>query len=283
MIKTISQKIRRLLAGGQSFKDSENRKKLADLYYLVIARSGIATLGSPKVIKVLPSPFAPIGENLLLQAVASVEAEARHPIAMAIVREARDRGMHFTRPRRFAYLPGMGVEAHLEDKKIHIGNKALMDRKLVEIDALSEKSDQYLKGGNVVLFAAIDGNFVGLIVLHDEHDEKIVPAIKAFHDLGISVALMTSDHRQTAQALADRLGIQRVIAGISSDEKPKEIAKLLREKKYVAKLGKKHHYGPVFDAADLAILHGDGHSDNFDLKVENLENLLLEIKKAKGA
>ena len=232
---------------------------------------------------VLPSPFAPIREDLLLQITASAETQAGHPIAAAIVKEAQDSRLHFSEPRRFVYLPGMGVEAYLGDRKIHVGNKSLMDKKLVEIDALSEKSNWYLKEGNIVLFVAIDGNFVGLIVLHDEHDEKIAPAIKALHNLGISVALMTSDHRETALALAEKLGIERVIAGISADEKPKEIVKLLREEKYVAKLGKKHHHKSVFDAADLAILYGDGRSDNFDLKVENLEDLLTEIRKAKGA
>lgn len=281
MLHTISQKIRKLFSGRPFYKDGENKEKLAKLYYLVIARTGIATYGSPKVIKVLPSPFVPIREDLLLQITASAETQAEHPIAVAIVKEAQDSRLHLSDPRRFVYLPGMGVEAYLGDKKIHVGNKSLMDKKLVEIDALSEKSSRYLKEGNIVLFVAIDGNFVGLIVLHDEHNERIVSTIKALHDLGISVALMTADHREMALVLAEKLGIQRVIAGISADEKPQEIVKLLREEKYVAKLGKSHHSESAFGAADLSILHGNGKSSDFDVSVDNIEDLLEKIKEAR--
>jgi Cu+-exporting ATPase len=175
----------------------------------------------------------------------------------------------------------MGMEGYLGNQKIHVGNKALMEKKLVQIDALQQKSGEYLAAGNIVLFVAIDGNFVGLIILHDEHDEKIKKAVKALHSLGISVALMTADHRETALALAEKLGIERVIAGISADEKPQEIAKLLREEKFVAKLGRKHHHKPAFDAADIAVLHGEGREDQYDLQVESLEHLLEEIRKAK--
>jgi len=144
MLQNLKQKLKNAF-GVQQKPDREQLEKLANLYYLVIARTGVVTRGPVRLVSVIPSPMMPIKEDLLLQITASVEQQAEHPLAAAISQEADARGLSLSSPRSFAYLQGMGIEAYLADKKIHVGNRSLMDEKLVQIDVLPEQIEKQLQ------------------------------------------------------------------------------------------------------------------------------------------
>jgi Cu+-exporting ATPase len=193
---------------------------------VVLDKTGTITKGKPELTDVVISDQSSVISDQLLRLAASVEKVSEHPLAQAIVEGAQARKLELAEVKDFEAIPGHGVSAKVEDKHILIGNLKLMNRENITLGSLEEKSKSLADDGKTPMFIALDGKAAGIIAVADTVKEDSAEAITVLQKMGIEVVMITGDNRRTAEAIARKVGVTRVLAEVLPEDKANEIKKL---------------------------------------------------------
>jgi Cu+-exporting ATPase len=241
---------------GVLFRDAEAIETLRSVDTLVIDKTGTLTEGKPRLDAVRPA--AGVDEDELLRLAASVERGSEHPLASAIVNGSEDRKLTLARATDFEAVTGLGVVGTVESRRVMLGNRRFMDQRGVEIGSAAEQADELRASGRTVMFVAVDNSFAGLIAVADPIKSTTPDAIRAIHDEGVRIVMLTGDTRVTAEAVAAELGIDELVADVLPDEKVAVIERLLGEGRFVAMAGDGINDAPALARAKIGIAMGTG-------------------------
>jgi Cu+-exporting ATPase len=242
---------------GVLFKGAEAIENASKLQTIVFDKTGTLTRGEPSVTDVVIAAAAE-SEAQVLRLAASAEQHSEHPLGEAIVRGAMARGLALTAPEEFAAVPGQGIEARVEGRKLLLGNRRLMDVRGVWIGALTRAAERLEAEGKTVMFVAVDGQGAGLIAVADTLKEHAAEAVTTLHRMGLEVAMITGDNRRTAEAIARQVGIERVLAEVLPQDKAAEVKRLQAQGRRVAMVGDGINDAPALAQAEVGLAIGSG-------------------------
>jgi Cu+-exporting ATPase len=239
-----------LIKGGDSLETAHK------LNTIVLDKTGTITRGEPSLTDVVTAEG--MSENDFLKIVASAERQSEHPLAAAIVRGAEARNLTFEKPQDFNALEGRGIEAKVSGRDLLLGNLRLMNERKIELNGAEGTVEKLAGEGKTPMFAAIDGNFAGIVAVADTIKPESKEAIASLQNLGLEVVMMTGDNKRTAEAVAAQVGIRRVLAEVLPEGKSGEIKRLQSEKKLVGMVGDGINDAPALAQADVGIAIGTG-------------------------
>jgi len=225
---------------------------------VVLDKTGTITKGKPELTDIVLGDQSTVKEDELLRLASSVEKVSEHPLAQAIVEGAQAGKLELAEVKDFEAIPGHGVSAVIEDKRILIGNLKLMNRENIALGSLEEKSKSLADDGKTPMFIALDGKAAGIIAVADTVKEDSAEAIKALQRLGIEVVMITGDNHRTAEAIARKVGVTRVLAEVLPEDKAKNVQQLQLEGKKVAMVGDGINDAPALAQADVGLAIGTG-------------------------
>jgi Cu+-exporting ATPase len=255
---------------GVLFKNAGAIEKLRRVNTLIVDKTGTLTVGKPQLVSV--KPVSPWDEKTLLSNAASLERGSEHPLAAAILRGAEERKIELSSVENFTSLTGRGVSGKVGRHHVILGNRLLMEEKNVVVETSPETIEELRREGQTVMFVAIDERYAGLVGVADPIKETTPRAIEELHIQKISVVMVTGDNQTTAQAVARKLGIDRVLAEVLPDQKADSVKKLQAEKKFVAMAGDGINDAPALAQADIGIAMGTGT----DIAMESADVTLVK-------
>ncbi|MGH7707606.1 MAG: heavy metal translocating P-type ATPase [Vulcanimicrobiaceae bacterium] len=241
---------------GVLIRSAEALERMERVDTLVIDKTGTLTEGKPKVIAVRSVAGSSDGELLALAA--ALERASEHPLAAAIVAAARDRGEAIADPAAFQSITGEGVTGTVGSRTVALGNAKLMTQAGVGLGELEAIADPFRRAGATALFVAIDGTAAGVIAIADPIKPTTQAALDSLASDGIHIVMLTGDDRSTADAVARKLGLGDVHAGVSPDDKHRIVLQLKAEGKVVAMAGDGVNDAPALAVADVGIAMGTG-------------------------
>jgi Cu+-exporting ATPase len=241
---------------GVLIKNAEALEALEKIDTLVVDKTGTLTEGKPKLVSIVPAKDR--DEQELLHLVSSLERGSEHPLAAAIVQGAQQRGIQTATVEAFQSLTGRGVTGKVEGHSVALGNASLMEDLGIPTESLAETADTLRQEGQTVMWAAIDGREAGLLGVADPVKSSTPEAIAALHKEGVHIVMLTGDNRLTAEAVARRLGIDRVEADVLPDQKAAMVKRLQAEGRKVAMAGDGINDAPALAQAQVGIAMGTG-------------------------
>lgn len=241
---------------GVLIRNAEALERLEKVDTLVIDKTGTLTEGRPQVTAVRPA--SGLTEEELLRLAGSLEKSSEHPLANAIVEKAQSLSLTLPDATDFDSPNGKGVIGNVEGRQVLLGNRLLMEFKQIDIRAHEAEADQLREDGATVLFAAVDGNFAGLLAIADPIKTTTAEAISALQSVGIRVVMLTGDNRTSALAVARKLNIDEVEAEVLPEDKAKVVAHYKNEGRIVAMAGDGVNDAPALATADVGIAMGTG-------------------------
>ena len=241
---------------GVLIKNAEALESMEKVDTIVVDKTGTLTAGKPELTAI--DALLGQDEDEFLALVAAVESASEHPLAEAIVRAAKDKSLTIPKASDFNSTTGEGVQALVNGKQVAIGNSKLMERLNSFDNELSSKADIRRKEGETVMFVAIDGKAAGLVSVADPIKPSTADAIKLLHDSGLKVVMLTGDNKKTAQAVANKLGIDDVHADVSPEDKNRIIKEMQDSGKLVAMAGDGINDAPALAQANVGIAMGTG-------------------------
>lgn len=242
---------------GVLFKNAEAIEVMRSVTVLVVDKTGTLTEGKPKLVTVYPT-LDGLSENDFLAYVATLEKGSEHPLAAAIVNGTKERGIKLLTTENFESVTGKGVKGTIAGRSVALGNAALMKDLGVDSSVLLEKAESLRSEGQTAMFVAIDQKPAGLIGVADPIKESTLEAIEALHKDGIKVVMLTGDSKTTALAVAKKLGIEEVIAGVLPDQKVAEVSRFQNAGEVVAMAGDGINDAPALAKAHVGIAMGTG-------------------------
>jgi Cu+-exporting ATPase len=273
---------------GVLFKGAEAIENTSKLQTLIFDKTGTLTRGEPSVTDVITAGgLGGLTVREILRLAASAERNSEHPLGEAIVRGAQERGAEITDPERFDSIPGHGVEARLGGHQVLLGNRRLMGKQQVDLGGLEVEAARLEGEGKTVMFLAVDGRPEGLIAVADTLKEHSREAIQRLHRLGLEVAMITGDNARTAQAIARKVGIDRVLAEVLPQDKAEEVKKLQALGKKVAMVGDGVNDAPALAQSDVGMAIGSGtdvakETGHIILIKDDLRDVLVALEAAKA-
>jgi Cu+-exporting ATPase len=252
-----------LIRGGEALETAHKLKAI------VLDKTGTLTEGKPSVTDI--AVFDGFMEEEILRYSASAEKGSEHPLGEAIVNGAIEKNLPLISPEQFNAIAGHGIEATIEGKSLLLGNLKLMRDRGVPTAMLEKKADVFSGQGKTPMFVAVDQKPAGIVAVADTLKENSKAAVEALHRMGIEVAMITGDNRRTAVAIADQIGIDRVLAEVLPDGKADEVKKLQAEGKKVAMVGDGINDAPALAQADVGIAIGTGT----DVAIESADITLI--------
>jgi Cu+-exporting ATPase len=225
---------------------------------VVLDKTGTITKGKPELTDIVINDQPIVKDDELLRLAASVEKVSEHPLAQAIVEGAQARKLELVEVKDFEAIPGHGVSAKVEERSILIGNLKLMNRENIALGSLEEQSKSIADDGKTPMYIALDGKAAGIIAVADTVKEDSAEAIKVLQKMGIEVVMITGDNRRTAEAIARKVGITRVLAEVLPEDKANNIQQLQAEGKKVAMVGDGINDAPALAQADVGLAIGTG-------------------------
>jgi Cu+-exporting ATPase len=243
---------------GILYKGGEHIEIANKVNTIIFDKTGTLTIGKPSVTDLVS--LTEIGEQELLRLAAIAESGSEHPLAQAVIRKAKENGTPITNPDSFEAVSGYGLKATYSNHTIMIGNRKMMeDNKIAVTESVDVKLAVFEKEGKTAVLVAIDNTLSGIIAISDTIKENAKDAIKALKSKGIEVIMLTGDNERTANAVASKLGINKVIAEVLPHQKEEVVAKLkTKEGKVVAMVGDGINDAPALARADLGIAIGSG-------------------------
>jgi Cu+-exporting ATPase len=241
---------------GVLFKNAEAIEFMRKVDTLVVDKTGTLTEGKPALVAVKPAPD--FDEARVLQLAASLERASEHPLAAAIVAGAEARRLSFLAAESFESITGKGVKARVEGKNLLLGNRRLMEDFSVSPESMAADAETMRADGQTVMFVAVDGKLAGLIGVADPIKATTPEAIRQLHEEKIRIVMLTGDSRTTAQAVANKLGIDDVVAEVLPEDKSKEVKRLQDEGHFVAMAGDGINDAPALAKAQIGIAMGTG-------------------------
>jgi len=253
-----------LIRGGESLERAHK------LDAIVFDKTGTLTKGEPSLTDIFPAEGWTEQEVLKLAAIA--EKGSEHPLGEAIVKGARDRGIKVDDADYFNAIPGHGVEAKYKGKHILLGTRKLMSDNGIKVENLEDKIRLFEEEGKTAMLVAVDNESSGVIAVADTLKEYSKEAVQILQKMGLEAVMLTGDNKRTAKAIAQQLGINRVLAEVLPQDKSAEIKRLQEEGKMVAMVGDGINDAPALVQADIGIAIGTGT----DLAMEAADITLIK-------
>jgi Cu+-exporting ATPase len=241
---------------GVLIRNAEALETFEKVDTLVVDKTGTLTEGKPKVTGVIAA--APFDEATVLRLAAGLEKASEHPLAAAILAGAAERDIAPPDAGDFEAIIGKGVTGTVEGRAVAFGNAALMADIGVDAAALEGEADALRDEGATAMLLAVDGKCAGIIAVADPVKETTPAALKALAEEGVRVVMLTGDNRRTAEAVARRLGIAEVEAGVLPERKGEIVARLQAEGRVVAMAGDGINDAPALARAHIGIAMGTG-------------------------
>jgi len=255
---------------GVLIKNAEALERMEKIDTLVIDKTGTLTEGKPKMVSVVPATG--FDENEVLHLAASVEKASEHPLALAIVAAARERGLNLSPVSEFDSPTGRGVVGAVDGRRLALGNANFLRELGAPPQALVQEAERLRHDGATAIFVGIDGKAAAVIAIADPVKRTAPDALNALAKEGVRVVMLTGDNKTTAQAVARRLGITDVEAEVLPDQKSAVVQKLEREGRSVAMAGDGVNDAPALAAAEVGIAMGTGT----DVAIESAGVTLLK-------
>jgi len=253
---------------GILIKDAESLEIAHKVNTVIFDKTGTLTKGKPEVTDII----ALQGSSAeLLSLAASIEKGSEHSLAESIVKEAEDQKVNFQDVTKFKAIAGHGVESLVGKKQVFFGNRKLMEREKVVLDKHLKDIEKLEGNGKTVMMLSVNDKLIGLIAVADTLKESAKAGVKALQSKGIEVVMITGDNQRTAQAIAEKVGIKRVLAEVLPDQKEAEVRKIQTEGKVVAMVGDGINDAPALAAADVGIAMGSGT----DVAIESADLVLI--------
>ena len=254
---------------GILIKSGQALEAAYQLVTIVLDKTGTITVGKPSLTDLLP--LGAFNRSDLLQLIASAEQHSEHPLAQAILEAAEEEGLDLLPVSHFEAIVGRGLAAQVEDRQLLVGNESLMKEKHIDSSAFQAQLLQLSQEGKTAMFVAIDGQLAGILAVADEMKSSSLSAVQELQSLGLEVIMLTGDREETATAIAQKAGIQKVIAGILPDGKAIAIKNLQEAGKKLAMVGDGINDAPALVQADVGIAIGSGA----DVAIESADIVLM--------
>jgi Cu+-exporting ATPase len=255
---------------GVLIRNAEALERFEKIDTLVFDKTGTLTEGRPALVAVVPA--AGLEEAELLRLAASLERGSEHPLADAILRAARDRGLQLSEASDFDSPVGKGVTGVVGGRRIVLGGRRIMAEQGVDTAPLQEAADRLGADGATAVFAAVDGRLAGVLGIADPIKASTPGAVEALKAEGVRLVMMTGDNRATAQAVGRRLGIDEIEAEVLPQDKAEVVRRLRAEGRAVAMAGDGVNDAPALAAAEVGVAMGAGA----DVAIESAGVTLLE-------
>ncbi|MBC8283927.1 MAG: copper-translocating P-type ATPase [Nitrospinae bacterium] len=243
---------------GILIKGGEALERVEKLDTIVFDKTGTLTWGKPEVADVLLAPGTQWDVDQVLTLAGSLEKGSEHPLALAVTAEAQKRGLKLVTPDDFSALPGFGVEGEVNNKKVLLGNKGLMIEKQIDISTVEDHLDKLTENGKTPMIVCVEGQVVGLIATTDALKPHAKEDIQHLKEMGLEIIMLTGDNSKTAKAVANELGINRVVSEVLPSGKVAEIEMLKNSGCCVAMVGDGINDAPALATADVGIALGSG-------------------------
>jgi Cu+-exporting ATPase len=257
-------------AAGVLFKNAEAIEVLGKVDTLIVDKTGTLTEGRPRLTAIVP--VAGGAEADLLRLAAAVERGSEHPLGAAIVAGAAERGVDVQAASGFESVTGKGVTGRVALRRVAVGNRALMTDLGADVAPLAARADELRGEGATAMFVAADGRLAGLLAVADPIRAGAPEAVHRLAAEGIRVVMVTGDDRATAEAVARKLGIAEVIAGVLPDQKLAEVKRLHDTGRLVAMAGDGINDAPALAQADVGVAMGTGT----DVAIESADVTLVK-------
>ncbi len=254
---SITTAVGRGAKAGILVKDAAHLEQLARADVLVIDKTGTITQGQPRVVHAQPVA-AGLDEDDLLALAAAVESGATHPLAQAVLDSARERGITPPRAEDFHSNTGLGVVARVDGHELALGNVAMMEGLDIDLSALADQAGAHRREGRTVVFLARDGELLGFLAIADPLKDNAGPALHTLRRHGLKIIMATGDQEETAQAIAEQVGIDEVHARTTPADKAALVRRLKRQGHTVAFAGDGVNDAPAMAEADAAIAMATG-------------------------
>src|SRR5215204_877671 len=253
---------------GVLFKNASALEASAHIDSVVLDKTGTLTEGQPQVTDVVAEGLT---DAELISLAAAVEAVSEHPLAQAVARHAAQVGVPKLAATGFRNVPGHGAGADVDGRRVLVGNRRLMEAEEIDLGWLGQRRDELAAAGRTAVLVAVDGKAAGVLALADAPRDSAAAAVTELHDMNIQVVMLTGDNQDTAQRIADQLGIDTVIAEVMPADKSAKITELQRAGRRVAMVGDGVNDAPALTAADLGIAIGAGT----DVAIETADVVLM--------
>lgn len=254
---------------GVLFRQGIALQSLQQTQVVAVDKTGTLTEGKPTLTDLIPSPG--FSTDQLLQWLASVEQSSEHPVAQAIVQAAQAQQLELLAITDFQSLTGLGISATIEQHAIVIGADRLMRQQNISLDSFSEQATALANQGKTPMYVAVDNQLAGLFAVADPIKPSTPAAIKSLHQQGLTVAMITGDNQHTAQAIAQQLGIDQVIAEVMPAAKVAAVQQLQQQYGPVAYVGDGINDAPALATAEVGIAIGTGT----DIAIEAADVVLM--------
>lgn len=240
---------------GIMFKTAVSLEETGKMQIVALDKTGTITSGEPKVTDIIPA--AGVTEDTLLKCAYALENKSEHPLARAILENAKEENAGIEEVTGFQALPGNGLTAILDGHTLYGGNHTFISSKVSVDGDIQKKAEKLAEAGKTPLFFGNEDRLLGVIAVADVIKEDSPQAIKELQNMGIHVVMLTGDNERTAKAIGQQAGVDEVIAGVLPEGKEQVIRKL-KEKGKVAMVGDGINDAPALTRADMGIAIGAG-------------------------
>ncbi|MGF7009506.1 Cu+-exporting ATPase [Lachnospiraceae bacterium PF1-22] len=253
---------------GILIKSGEALELAHEVKRVILDKTGTITEGKPAVVDIITRE--PPEE--LLRVAATLETSSEHPLALAIVAKAAEKGIKLASVKEFSSVTGKGVVGEIEGNKYYIGNEKILELAGVSDHEYREKADQAASQGQTPMFVAKEGHVIGMIAVADKVKETSKEAIQKMKDLGIQVYMVTGDREKTAKAIAGKVGVDEVIAEVLPGDKAKVVESLQTKGDKVMMVGDGINDAPALVQADVGVGIGSGS----DIAIESADMVVVK-------
>jgi len=241
---------------GILIRSAETLERSHQINTVLLDKTGTLTRGELAVTDIIAVPSS--SQEEVLRFAASAEHSSEHPLGEAIVKAALDKKLEVSPASDFIAIPGHGVEASVAGKKLLVGNLRLIKDRGIPLNGLEKEANRLWEKGKTVMFLSADSQVLGIIALADTIKPDAKRALEKLHKMGIEAVMLTGDNRRTAEAIAQEVGIDRIMAEVLPEHKAQEVKRLQEEGKAVAMVGDGINDAPALAQADVGIAIGTG-------------------------
>jgi Cu+-exporting ATPase len=264
---------------GILIKDAVALENFRKIDFVIFDKTGTLTEGKPRVTDIVT--FNNHREDEVLKIAASGEKKSEHPLAEAIVQAGAERNLEVLEISDFSAIPGHGIEISLDQSKIFLGNRKLMEDQKIDLEVARDEDVRLANEGKTPMFIGKNKTLMGIIAVADVLKVNSEKAIKELHHLGIKVAMLTGDNKRTAEAIARTVGIDRVLAEVLPQDKSNEVKKLQSEGYNVAMVGDGINDAPALTQSDVGVAIGAGTDVAMEsAKIVLMKSDILDVVKA---